>query len=251
MAKTEVAIVTEMKDAELIHVPLKANAVVLHGTFALVDATGHGVASSTAVAATQKCLGVWDASYDNTGGADADRNARRRVPTGAAFVADRARHRAGDADRWMGDRAGEGHGAACAAGTGAAPRLRQRLQLSEWARDGERRLLSDAGCACRAGDARPCGPIVPVGGRGAAGRRDRVQSRVSGRALAERRAGRLELRDALGAGLVDRHGAGACGDRRGTLGLAKVRSGRQSSPARGRSESVWSNVERPMVDWRT
>lgn len=73
MAKTEVAIVTEMKDAELIHVPLKANAVVLNGTFALVDATGHGVASSIAVATTQKCLGVWDASYDNTGGADGDR----------------------------------------------------------------------------------------------------------------------------------------------------------------------------------
>ena len=73
MAKTEVAIVTEMKDAELIHVPLKANAVVLHGTFALVDATGHGIASSTAVAATQKCLGVWDASYDNTDGADGGR----------------------------------------------------------------------------------------------------------------------------------------------------------------------------------
>ncbi|MEQ1412242.1 hypothetical protein [Acinetobacter indicus] len=73
MAKTDVPIVTELKDAELIHVPLKANAVVLHGTFALIDATGHGIASSTAVAGTQKCLGVWDASYDNTGGADADR----------------------------------------------------------------------------------------------------------------------------------------------------------------------------------
>lgn len=73
MAKTDVAIVTEMKDAELIHVPLKASAVVLHGTFALIDSTGYGITSSAAVAATQKCLGVWDATYDNTGGADADR----------------------------------------------------------------------------------------------------------------------------------------------------------------------------------
>lgn len=73
MAKTDVAIVTEIKDAELIQVPLKAKAMVLHGTFALVDATGLGIASSAAVAGTQKCLGIWDASYDNTGGDDADR----------------------------------------------------------------------------------------------------------------------------------------------------------------------------------
>lgn len=73
MARTDVAIVTEMKDAELILVPLKANAVVLHGTFALVDAAGLAIAYNTAIAGTQKCLGVWDASYDNTGGADSDR----------------------------------------------------------------------------------------------------------------------------------------------------------------------------------
>lgn len=78
MAKTDVAIVTEMKDAELIHIPLKGNAVVLHGTFALIDDAGLGIASSAAVASTQKCLGVWDASYDNTGGADGDRLALAR-----------------------------------------------------------------------------------------------------------------------------------------------------------------------------
>lgn len=73
MAKTDVAIVTENKPGELIPLPLKANAVVLHGTFALVDAAGFAISSAIAVAGTQKCLGVWDASYDNTGGADGER----------------------------------------------------------------------------------------------------------------------------------------------------------------------------------
>ena len=43
-----------MRDGELMPVPLKAGAVVLVGTFALVDDTGFAVASTAAIAATQK-----------------------------------------------------------------------------------------------------------------------------------------------------------------------------------------------------
>ena len=65
-------IVTEMRDGELIPVPLKAGAVVLVGTFALVDDTGFAVASTAAIAATQKVVGAWDGSADNTTGEDGD-----------------------------------------------------------------------------------------------------------------------------------------------------------------------------------
>lgn len=65
-------IVTEMRDGELMPVPLKAGAVVLVGTFALVDDTGFAVASTTAIAATQKTIGVWDGSADNTAGEDGE-----------------------------------------------------------------------------------------------------------------------------------------------------------------------------------
>ncbi|ALJ87470.1 hypothetical protein J7S89_00475 [Acinetobacter baumannii] len=65
-------IVTEMRDGELIPVPLKAGAVVLVGTFALVDDTGFAVASTAAIAATQKVMGVWDSSADNTDGESGD-----------------------------------------------------------------------------------------------------------------------------------------------------------------------------------
>lgn len=73
MTATQNPIVTEFRDGELIPVPLKADAIVLQGTFALVDATGFAISSTTAVAGTQKCLGVWDNSADNTDGEDADR----------------------------------------------------------------------------------------------------------------------------------------------------------------------------------
>ncbi|WP_151730351.1 hypothetical protein [Acinetobacter junii] len=73
MTTTKNAIVTEFRDGELIPVPLKANAIVLQGTFALIDATGFAISSSTSVAGTQKCLGVWDNSADNTDGEDGDR----------------------------------------------------------------------------------------------------------------------------------------------------------------------------------
>ncbi|MBD1220591.1 hypothetical protein IC789_15280 [Acinetobacter seifertii] len=65
-------IVTEMRDGELMPVPLKAGAVVLVGTFALVDDTGFAVASTAAIAATQKVVGAWDGSADNTTGEDGD-----------------------------------------------------------------------------------------------------------------------------------------------------------------------------------
>ncbi|QNX16038.1 hypothetical protein IC793_01050 [Acinetobacter seifertii] len=65
-------IVTEMRDGELMPVPLKAGAVVLVGTFALVDDTGFAVASTTAISATQKTIGVWDGSADNTAGEDGE-----------------------------------------------------------------------------------------------------------------------------------------------------------------------------------
>lgn len=65
-------IVTEIRDGELIPVPLKAGAVVLVGTFALVDDTGFAVASTAAIAATQKVMGVWDSSADNTDGESGD-----------------------------------------------------------------------------------------------------------------------------------------------------------------------------------
>ncbi|MGQ3381733.1 hypothetical protein ACT6P6_27255, partial [Priestia endophytica] len=64
MTATQTGIVTEMRDGELMPVPLKASAIVLVGTFALVDATGFAIASETAIAATQKVVGVWDNSAD-------------------------------------------------------------------------------------------------------------------------------------------------------------------------------------------
>ena len=49
MAKTEIAIVTEIRDGELMPIPLLAAAVILQGTFAVVDGTGHGIASGDVV----------------------------------------------------------------------------------------------------------------------------------------------------------------------------------------------------------
>lgn len=91
MTATLNAIITEWRDGELMPVPLKADAVVLQGTFALIDATGYAIDSSTAAAATQKCLGVWDAGSDNTDGADGDRIAlvrRKKQFLFANLVAD-------------------------------------------------------------------------------------------------------------------------------------------------------------------
>lgn len=72
MTATQTGIVTEMRDGELMPVPLKAGAIVLVGTFALVDDTGFAVASTAAIAATQKVVGAWDNSADNTDGEDGD-----------------------------------------------------------------------------------------------------------------------------------------------------------------------------------
>lgn len=71
MAKTDVAIVTEMRDGELFPVPLLAAALILQGTFAVIDNTGYGIASDDVGGADQVCLGVWDGSAENTG-ADGD-----------------------------------------------------------------------------------------------------------------------------------------------------------------------------------
>lgn len=73
MTATKNPIVTETRDGELVPVALKADAIILQGTFALVDVTGFAISSSEAAAANQKCLGVWDNSADNTGGVDGDR----------------------------------------------------------------------------------------------------------------------------------------------------------------------------------
>lgn len=67
MAKTEIAIVTEIRDGELMPIPLLAAAVILQGTFAVVDGTGHGIASDDVGGADQICLGIWDHSAENTG----------------------------------------------------------------------------------------------------------------------------------------------------------------------------------------
>lgn len=67
MAKTEIAIVTETRDGELMPIPLLAAAVILQGTFAVVDGTGHGIASDDVGGADQICLGIWDHSAENTG----------------------------------------------------------------------------------------------------------------------------------------------------------------------------------------
>ena len=72
MTATQQGIVTEMRDGELIPIPLKAKAIVLIGTFAMVDDTGFAIDSSTAVADTQQVIGVWDNSADNTDGEDGD-----------------------------------------------------------------------------------------------------------------------------------------------------------------------------------
>ena len=55
MAKTEIAIVTEIRDGELMPIPLLAAAVILQGTFAVVDGTGHGIASDDVGGADQIC----------------------------------------------------------------------------------------------------------------------------------------------------------------------------------------------------
>lgn len=67
MAKTEVAIVTEMRVGILMLIPLAALALVLQGTFAVVDANGYAVASANVGGADQSCVGIWDNSAENTG----------------------------------------------------------------------------------------------------------------------------------------------------------------------------------------
>ncbi|CAM4094376.1 hypothetical protein [Acinetobacter pragensis] len=71
MAKTEQAIITEMRCGTLMPVALASMALVLQGTFAAVDASGYAIASEDVGGADQNCLGIWDHSAENTG-ADGD-----------------------------------------------------------------------------------------------------------------------------------------------------------------------------------
>ena len=69
MAKTETAIVTEMRCGTLMPVALASMVLVLQGTFAVVDASGYAIASEDVGGADQNCLGIWDHSAENTGAA--------------------------------------------------------------------------------------------------------------------------------------------------------------------------------------
>ena len=66
MTKTNTAIVTECRDGTLIPIALLANALVLQGTFAVVNADGYALASADVGGADQTCLGIWDHSAENT-----------------------------------------------------------------------------------------------------------------------------------------------------------------------------------------
>ena len=67
MAKTETAIVTEMRHIDLMPVPLAASALVLQGTFAVVNADGYAVSSKDVGGVNQTCVGIWDNSVENPG----------------------------------------------------------------------------------------------------------------------------------------------------------------------------------------
>lgn len=67
MAKTETAIVTEMRHIDLMPVPLAASALVLQGTFAVVNADGYAVSSKDVGGVNQTCVGIWDNSAENPG----------------------------------------------------------------------------------------------------------------------------------------------------------------------------------------
>lgn len=71
MAKTETAIVTEMRCGTLMSVALASMALVLQGTFAVVNASGYAIPSKDVGGADQNCLGIWDHSAENAG-ADGD-----------------------------------------------------------------------------------------------------------------------------------------------------------------------------------
>lgn len=69
MAKTETAIVTEMRCGTLMLVALALSTLVLQGTFAVVDASGYAISSEDVGGVDQICLGIWDHSAENTGAA--------------------------------------------------------------------------------------------------------------------------------------------------------------------------------------
>lgn len=61
---------TKMKDAELVPVPVAANAVGYAGGIVMADANGYGVKGQTALNLTY--LGRSEEPFDNTGGANGD-----------------------------------------------------------------------------------------------------------------------------------------------------------------------------------
>lgn len=75
---------TPRRDLGLIRVGVKANAIVLAGHIAVIDATGYAEQGKTATDLTY--LGVFDETIDNTGGADGD--VFVLVRTHAAFLLD-------------------------------------------------------------------------------------------------------------------------------------------------------------------
>lgn len=72
MPATINAIVTEMRDGELMPVLLKAGATVLEGTLAVVNADGYAVDNASVGGVGLICLGIWDNSASNVGGLDGD-----------------------------------------------------------------------------------------------------------------------------------------------------------------------------------
>lgn len=72
---------TQMKDAELISVPMAAGVKVYAGGMAVANATGYGDKGQTALNLTY--LGRWDEQVDNTGGVDGAKSGM--VRRGKAF----------------------------------------------------------------------------------------------------------------------------------------------------------------------
>jgi len=136
---------------------------------------------------------------------DDRRGGRRRPADRSAPLADRRRDGRGQRHRQYRGRTRQAAGRPPAPRHRRAPRHRHAYELSERAFREQRDRLSHARRPRLAGNSGPRDPRVSAGRRDPAGRRDRLQPRLSRRPLAERRAGRVELRHALGARLVARH----------------------------------------------
>lgn len=67
MSNSKVAIITEQRAGCVMPLGLLASAIVLQGTFAVVDTSGYGIDSQKVGGADQICLGVYAESVENTG----------------------------------------------------------------------------------------------------------------------------------------------------------------------------------------